>query len=143
MDGTIVNDTVSFNRDVKTTLIADQNTHRRDGLRTLLTFEDHRVIGVDNLLSLIDTLNNYHVDLLISDVNLPGIPMVDLIEYIRNKYFDIKIILLMREYSPELERRLRPFKILFVGTWPVQEALFRSVVARSLERRNELSYISY
>jgi DNA-binding NtrC family response regulator len=138
----MVNYNISFDRDVKTTLIADQSAYRRDILSTLLAFEDHRVIGVDNLLSLIDTLNNYRVDLLISHVDLPGIPMVDLIEYIRKKYFDIKIILLMREYSPELERILRPFKILFVGTWPVREALFRSVVARSLERRNELSFVT-
>jgi DNA-binding NtrC family response regulator len=71
--------------------------------------------------------------LLISDAECPDIATDELLSYLRNKYFDIKIIITTREYSPELELRLRPFKLLYVMACPVNVELLQSIVARGLE----------
>jgi DNA-binding NtrC family response regulator len=119
-------------RDVKKIVIADQNLYRRDYLSGVLQSEEYRILAVDNLLSLIETLSNFQVDLLIAHVDLPGILIDELLSYIRKRDLEMKVILIMN-YSPEIERNLRPFKILFMMTWPIRIELLRSIVARGLE----------
>jgi len=118
---------------VKSILLGIQSPDERKRLIRSLTYEDYRVFGAENLLSLLETLNNYRIDMLISEADFPGIPMTDLLSYLRSKYFDLKVILTTREYSPEIELKLRPFKILYIMAWPVNEQLLQSIVARGLE----------
>ena len=120
-------------RGLKRIVIADQNVYRRDYLSGVLQSEEYRILAVDNLLSLIETMSNSQVDLLIAHVDLPGILIDELLSYIRKKDLEMKVILIMKNYSPEIERNLRPFKILFMMTWPIREELLRSIVARGLE----------
>jgi DNA-binding NtrC family response regulator len=130
-------------RDIKTILIAEGNANRRAYLSRILALQEYRVLVVSNLLSLIEALNNYHIDMLISGVDLPGISMQDLMAYIRKNYLDIKVILTVQAYSPEVELSLRPYKILYMVTWPVQDDLFRSIVARALQKdRQRAAYVS-
>ena len=140
----MTNEYILPERDVKTILIANQSDQRREYLRSVLKVEEYRILEVDNLLLLIEALNSYRIDLLVSEVDFPGIMMVELLSYIRKKYFDMKVILTMECYSPELELNLRPYKILYVVTWPIREDLFRSIVARGLEvDARELACINY
>jgi len=139
----MTNEYILPDRDVKTILIADQSDHRREYVRSVLKMEEYRILEVDNLLLLIEALNSHRIDLLVSEVDFPGIMMVELLSYIRKKYFDMKVILTMECYSPELELNLRPYKILYVVTWPIREDLLRSIVARGLEvEARELAYIN-
>jgi DNA-binding NtrC family response regulator len=138
-----VSDTFKKDGDIKTILIAEGNANRRAYLNRILALQEYRVLVVSNLLSLIEALNNYHIDMLISDVDLPGISMQDLMAYIRKNYLDIKVILTVQAYSPEVELSLRPYKILYMVTWPVQDDLFKSIVARALRSdRRQAAYVS-
>ena len=120
-------------RDIKTILLRIQNSDDRERLYSILSYDDYRVLIADNLLSLIEYLNNFRIDLLISEAEFPDIAMDELLSYLRRKYFDIKIIITTREYSPELELRLRPFKLLYIMAWPVNVELLQLIVARGLE----------
>jgi DNA-binding NtrC family response regulator len=129
-------------RGVKRIVIADQNVCRRDYLSGVLRSEEYRILAVDNLLSLIETLSNFQVDLLIAHVDLPGILIDELLSYIRKRDLEMKVILIMKNYSPEIERNLRPFKILFMMTWPIREELLRLIVAKGLAvPERELAYL--
>ena len=120
-------------RDVKTILLRIQNAEERDRLYDIFSYNDYRVLIADNLLTLIEYLNDYRINLLISDAECPDIATDELLSYLRSKYFDIKIIITTREYSPELELRLRPFKLLYIMACPVNIELLQSIVARGLE----------
>ena len=119
--------------DAKTILLRIQNSEERHRLYEIFSYNDYRVLVADNLLTLVEYLNNYNIDLLISDAECPDIATDELLSYLRNKYFDIKIIITTREYSPELELRLRPYKLLYIMAWPVNVDLLQSIVARGLE----------
>jgi DNA-binding NtrC family response regulator len=135
-------DDPTVERAVKKILIADRNDDRRDYLSSVLKSDEYRILSAENLLSLIDTLHTFQVDLLVLQVDLPGILMNELLSYIRKRHLEIKVILLMKHYSPEIERNLRPFKILYVMTWPIREDLLRSIVSRGLEfPEGELAYL--
>lgn len=120
-------------RDAKTILLRIQNSEDRERLYSFLSYDDYRVLIADNLLTLIEYLNNCRIDLFISEAECPDIAMDELLSYLRKKYFDIKIIITTREYSPELELKLRPFKLLYIMAWPVNVELLQSIVARGLE----------
>jgi DNA-binding NtrC family response regulator len=120
-------------RAAKKILIADRNITRRHYLSSILESDEYRILAADNVLSLIDTLHAFRVDLLVLQVDLPGILINELLSYIRKRHFEIKVILLMKHYSPEIERNLRPFKILYVMTWPIRAELLRSIVSKGLE----------
>ncbi len=127
------NNNATTGRDIKTILLRIQNSDDRERLYSILSYDDYRVLIADNLLSLIEYLNNFRIDLLISEAEFPDIAMDELLSYLRRKYFDIKIIITTREYSPELELRLRPFKLLYIMAWPVNVELLQLIVARGLE----------
>jgi DNA-binding NtrC family response regulator len=130
-------------RDNKTVLIVLKDPEERSYLKQLLEFEDYRIVDADNLLSLIEAVYHYHIDLIIADVDMPGISMADLLSYLRKRFYDIKVILSMKEYSPELELRLRPYKILYVMTWPIGEELLKSIIARGLKiDRARLAFVN-
>ena len=118
---------------VKTIVLRIQNNEERERLYDIFSYDDYRVLIADNLLMLIEYLNDYRIDLLISDAEWSDIATDDLLSYVRNKYFDIKIIITTREYSPELELRLRPYKLLYIMSSPVNVELLQSIVARGLE----------
>ena len=120
-------------RDAKTILLRIQNSENRERLYSFLNYDDYRVLIADILLTLIEYLNNCLIDLLISEAECPDIAMDELLSYLRKKYFDIKIIITTREYSPELELKLRPFKLLYIMALPVNFELLQSIIARGLE----------
>jgi DNA-binding NtrC family response regulator len=128
---------------LKSILFGIQSSEERKRLIRSFTYEDYRVFSAENILSLLETLHNYRIDMLISEADFPGIPMTDLLSYLRRKYFDLKVILTTREYSPEIELKLRPFKILYIMAWPVNEQLLQSIVARGLEaERTDFACVS-
>jgi DNA-binding NtrC family response regulator len=125
-----------LDRDKKTILLRIQDTEERERLYDIFSYDAYRVLIADNLLTLVEYLTDYHIDLLISDAECPDIATDELLSYLRSKYFDIKIIITTREYSPELELKLRPYKLLYIMAWPVNVELLQSIVARGLETRN-------
>jgi DNA-binding NtrC family response regulator len=94
--------------------------------------ERYRMLHADNVLSLISRLERCTVDLLIVEAELAGISMATCLPYLRERYDNLKLIVAMKEYSAKLERSMRPHKVLYVLTWPLNSGLLREVVERGL-----------
>jgi DNA-binding NtrC family response regulator len=98
----------------------------------ILAGEGYRVLAVDSLATLIGALDRYKVELLISGERLPGVSITAFLPLLRERYAEIKVIVAMRRYSPQLELLLRQYKILYVFPLPVSEELVRSVVSQGI-----------
>jgi len=123
--------------DVKSVLLAVDNLAYRDMISGILQSKGYRVIKANNLLSVIESLENYQIHLLISEVELPEISMINFLPFLRKRYPDLKVIITMKDYSPETELSLRPYKILYVFTWPIEIEILKSVVEKGLKIQNE------
>ena len=121
------------NKNNKTILLAFRRTSDLDSLSEVLSSDSYRIIKAKNFLTLINSLERYHIHLIISEVKLPGISMAAFLPFLRRRYSDIKVIIVMKEYSPRMELSLRPYKILYVMPWPVSRELLKSLVEKGLE----------
>jgi len=122
------------NKNNKTILLAFRRTSDLDSLSEVLSSDGYRIIKAKNFLTLINSLERYRIHLIISEVKLPGISMAAFLPFLRRHYSYIKVIIVMKEYSPRIELSLRPYKILYVMPWPVSRELLKSLVEKGLER---------
>lgn len=99
----------------------------------VLSREGYRVLTADSLVTLMRALDRYKVDLLISGDRLPGVSITALLPLLRERYADIKVIVAMRRYSPQIELLMRQHKVLYVFPLPVSEELVRSVVSQGIK----------
>jgi hypothetical protein len=99
--------------------------------------ESYRLLRADTVLSLINSLERYVVDLLIVEADLTGISSSAFFPFLRERYGDLKVIVAMKEYSAKLERSMRPHNILYVMTWPLNPGLIQSIVERGLAFEGE------
>ncbi len=99
--------------------------------------DNYRLLHADNVLSLISSLERYVVDLLIVEAELTGISSSAFFPFLRERYGGLKVIVAMKEYSAKLERSMRPHKILYVMTWPLNPGLIQSIVERGLSYEGE------
>jgi hypothetical protein len=129
---------MSFFKEKKKTILLAFGTSS-DALTLCEVFppENFRLLCVDNILSLINSLERYFVDLLIVESDLTWIPMSSFLPFLRDRHGELKVIVAMKEYSAKLERSLRPHKILYVMTWPLNQQLLQSVVERGLSLNGE------
>ncbi|MCY8855549.1 response regulator transcription factor [Bacillus inaquosorum] len=80
----------------KTILIVDDHFVVRDGLRLILeTSKEYQVIAeAENGYDAVKAVDEYHPNLILMDLNLPGLTGLEAIEIIRQKHSDIPIIIL-------------------------------------------------
>jgi DNA-binding NtrC family response regulator len=76
-----------------TILIVDDEQNTRDALDMILRREEHEVIAVDSGETALDHLNTHEVDLVLSDVKMPGIDGLTLL--CRVKAHDAGIVVVM------------------------------------------------
>ena len=122
------------NKNNKTILLAFRRTSDLDSLSEVLSSDGYRIIKAKNFLTLINSLERYRIHLIISEVKLPGISMAAFLPFLRGRDSDIKVIIVMKEYSPRMELSLRQYNILYVIPWPVSRELLKSLVEKGLER---------
>jgi len=123
-----------YTRPKKTILLAFPNVSDIDYLTRLLSSHEYRIIRANSFLTLIEALDRFKVHLLIADVKLADISMAAFLPFLRKRFSDIKVIIAMKNYSPELELTLRQYNILYVMRWPINGELFMSVVEKGLKR---------
>jgi CheY-like chemotaxis protein len=89
-------------------LLIDDEVDVRDSMAKVLGREGYDVITVDNADAGLATLKTQNVDLLISDIIMPGMDGVQAIKQIRADYPDIKILAIsgggnfgLKAYKPE------------------------------------------
>lgn len=122
----------SRNDKKKTILLAFGAPSDALAFRDVFPHESYRLLCADNVLSLINSLERYIIDLLIVEADLTGISAAAFFPFLRERYDSLKVIVAMKEYSAKLERSMRPHKILYVMTWPLNPALLQSIVERGL-----------
>ena len=76
---------------VKEILIVDDEPSLRELLEEILQTHGYRVISAENAEIALDMLSREHVDLLISDVIMPGMDGYELSKKVRELYPDMKI----------------------------------------------------
>jgi len=118
----------------KTILLASGKVSEMDSIESWLSPSEYRIIRAQNFLSLINSIYHYRVHLLIADVNLPDISMVAFLPFLREQFQDIKVIITMKRFHPDLERILRKYKILYVMYSPINGSLLASIVEKGLEK---------
>lgn len=125
---------IYHNIERKTVLAAFRRNSDMKYLQDVLSTDGYRILKASDFVSLIESLNRYRIHLIISEVKLPGISMTNFLPFLRQRYMDIKVIIVMKNYSPRIELLLRSHKILYVMPWPVSRELLRSVISNGLER---------
>ncbi len=117
----------------KTVLLALNDDTETDFLKGMLARDGYRVFKAGNFLSLINKFERFNIHVLISDVDLPGFSMIAFLPFLRERYEEVKVIIIMKEYSPEVERALRPYKVMYVMPHPVNGDLLKSVLSYGLK----------
>ena len=120
-------------RSQKTVLLALNDDRETDFLKGVLARDGYRVLQAGNFLSLINKFERYKINVLISEVDLPGISMIAFLPFMRERYEEVKVIIIMKEYSQQVERDLRPYKVMYVMPHPVNEDLLKSVLSYGLK----------
>lgn len=118
----------------KTILLASARSRDLDYIESRLHNAEYRIIRAENFLSLINSIFRYHVHMLISDVELPDISMTAFLPFLRERYHDIKVIIIMKTHFPELELALRKHNILYLMHWPLNGDLLASIVDKGLKK---------
>ena len=119
----------------KTILAAFQNSSEMESILNPLQSEGYRILKADSFLRFFTALERYEIDLIIAEVELPGISIAALLPFLNQKYPLLKTIVVMKHYSSQLELDLRSHNVLYVMSWPVNGDLLISIVAKGLEHR--------
>ncbi len=82
-------------------LIIDDELSMREFLKILLEKEGYGTITVANATAAIKALEGNEFDLIVSDIKMPGMNGLDLLEHIRNQDLTIPVILITAYASPE------------------------------------------
>lgn len=92
-------------------IIADDHLLFVDGLRTLLeeTGDIEILAAVNNGRRLLDCLRSVHPDLVLMDLNMPGLDGIETLKILQEKSPQIKVIVLTSYYQQELIREIKSY----------------------------------
>ena len=76
-----------------TILIVDDERSARHGMRMLLE-RDYNVISAENSALALEQLENNQVDIMLTDVRMPGMDGIELMEVAQKKYNDLILSLI-------------------------------------------------
>ena len=82
-------------------MIVEPNDNIRETLSSFLTRKGSEVISYDSAPKAIAALNNHYVDIVISDINLPGINGTDFCQLVKNNFQHVYFIMLTAKNQVE------------------------------------------
>ena len=82
-------------------LIVDDERSMRDFLKILLEKEGHQVTTADSGASALDTLDKQSVDVIVSDIRMPGMTGIELLETVKEHAPELPIIMITAFASPD------------------------------------------
>ncbi len=122
--------------DQPTLLVADDDPAVRQSLEKTLTREGYTVILAPDGQAALDRLRQGDVDLLLSDLKMPGMTGLELLKQAREAAPDVDVILLTAFGTvEEAVRAMKDGAIDFL-TKPLQRAQLVRVIRQALERRS-------
>lgn len=118
----------------ETILIVDDSPDTREVLRRNLLSRGHLVLTASDGADAIRTLNNSPVDLIITDVRMPGIDGLDLLRHIRENFKEHEVLIITG--FPTVESAVRAMKTGAEGylTKPFTDEELFGAVDRALEK---------
>jgi DNA-binding NtrC family response regulator len=75
-------------------LIVDDEEGLRDGLRQLLEGEGYAVVAAETGEEALQILQQSHIDLVLTDMRMPGMDGIELLKKIRERYGELGVIIL-------------------------------------------------
>ncbi|EKD37544.1 MAG: hypothetical protein ACD_75C01094G0008 [uncultured bacterium] len=82
-------------------LVVDDERSMRDFLKILLEKEGHKVVTADNGDKALEILGNQSLDVVVSDIRMPGITGIELLELIKKESPDLPVIMITAFASPD------------------------------------------
>ncbi|HBG18962.1 MAG TPA: Fis family transcriptional regulator, partial [Desulfobulbaceae bacterium] len=82
-------------------LVVDDERSMRDFLKILLEKEGHKVATADNGEKALEILGSQAVEVVISDIRMPGITGIELLESIKEDFPDLPVIMITAFASPD------------------------------------------
>ncbi len=82
-------------------LIVDDERSMRDFLKILLEKEGHEVTTASSGASALDALDKHTVDVIVSDIRMPGMTGIELLETVKEHSPEMPIILITAFASPD------------------------------------------
>ena len=114
----------------KTILIVDDDPFILDAFQSFLRWEGHRMIGVRCISEAIEQLFKERVDLVITEVNLVGLPATGLPGLIKQLHRDLPVVVMSDLEEMDSARTLRQADLLLNKPLDLHET--RAAIARLL-----------
>ena len=112
----------------KTVIIAIDNPDQRRWCVETLIESGCRIFEATELIHIADLLYRYRINIIISNPDLKNVPLYELLPLLKRFYKDTKVIMFMKDYSPEKELILRLNGVSNTIPWPVSRELLVSLV---------------
>jgi CheY-like chemotaxis protein len=120
---------------MKTVFIADDDGLLREVLTRSLEKENYRVRAFGSPTELLSTLDTDPPDIVVSDVRMPEMNGIELIEAIREQWTSLPIIVMSGHVTPEVEDRARELGVSHVLAKPIKDPrVLESLIDETLER---------
>jgi CheY-like chemotaxis protein len=120
---------------MKTVFIADDDGLLREMLARSLERESYRVRTFGSPTELLSTLDSDPPDIVVSDVQMPEMNGIELIEAIREQWSTLPVIMMSGHVALEVENRARELGVSHVLTKPIKDPrTLASLIGETLER---------
>ncbi len=119
-----------------TLLYIEDETNIRDSLTNSLKILFKKVYAIENAELAIKVYKSKHIDMILSDIGLPGMSGIDLVKIIRKENKDIPIILLTAYTQTDILLEAVKLKLVSYLTKPIS---FDTLSKALLDAREEIS----
>jgi DNA-binding NtrC family response regulator len=113
-------------------LLADDDPDALEGLRTLLTAWGYEVETAQDGRAAFDRISELHPSAVITDLVMPAMNGLDLLEAVKREDADIPVIVMTGHGSPETRRRAVAGGALAYLAKPVDTARLKSLLASAV-----------
>lgn len=124
--------------DVKRLLVADGDEEARHSLLDLFTREGYRVELTRLASEVIQKIQNTRIDVLIMDVDIPGMKGYQIIPIIKTMEPELPIIVTSSHSSLKLAQKVRQEKIFFYAMKPLDLKEIKLVVKDALRKMGKI-----
>ena len=93
-------------------LVIDDAKTMRDTLNDLLTSAGFEVVDAENGEQGLEMMSKHAIDLVISDLNMPGMDGLTMCGHIKEQGFHTPIFMLTTQTSPELKARAKDYGVV-------------------------------
>ncbi len=122
-----------------TVLIVDDEPEVLDSLRRILRDQDYRILSTTSPVEALSMIEGGGIDVLISDIDMPGMTGIELVARVRQSYPDVVRMLLTGGASLDSAlRAINEGEVYRYLTKPWDKAVLRETIRQALDRLDEL-----